>query len=200
MWNWRRKVSSTCSLSLGPHEAGVDVHAGQLVADGLVHQGGGHRRVDAAGQGAQHRRVAHLGPHRRHLCLDDRGVGPRRRAVADVVEEALQEVPAPLGVDHLGVELHAVDAAVGVVEGGHRGVGAGGRGHEPVGHRGDGVAVAHPHLGLGRPVDEERGGAGEGQRGPAVLAPTGAGHLAAQLLGQQLGAVADAQDGDARVS
>ena len=69
------------------------------------------------------------------------------RAVAHVVEEALEQVPAPLGVDHLGMELHAVDGPLGVVEGGHRGVGAGGGGHEPVGHRGDGVAVAHPHLG-----------------------------------------------------
>ena len=49
-----------------------------------------------------------------------------------VVEEPLQQVPTPLGVDHLGVELHAVDGPLGVVEGGHRCVGAGGGGHEPV--------------------------------------------------------------------
>ena len=39
--------------------------------------------------------------------------------------------------------------------------------------------------------------AGDRQRRPAVLAPAGARHLAAQLLGEQLGPVADAEDGDA---
>ncbi len=57
-----------------------------------------------------------------------------RRAVADVVEEALEQVATALGVDHLGVELHAVDGPFGMVEGGHRSVGAGGGGHEPLGH------------------------------------------------------------------
>ena len=37
------------------------------------------------------------------------------------------------------------------------------------------------------------------ERRPAVLAATGAGHLAAELPGEQLGAVADAEDGDAGV-
>ena len=45
------------------------------------------------------------------------------RAPADVVEEVLEQVLTALGVDHLGVELDAEDAPVGVVEGGHRGVG-----------------------------------------------------------------------------
>ena len=42
------------------HEAGVDEHAGELGADGLVHEGGGHRRVDAAGQAADDPPVADL--------------------------------------------------------------------------------------------------------------------------------------------
>ena len=32
----------------GAHQSGVDVDAGELVADGLVHEGGGDRGVDAA--------------------------------------------------------------------------------------------------------------------------------------------------------
>ncbi len=34
------------------HQAVIDVDAGELVANGLVHQGGRHRRVDAAGKPA----------------------------------------------------------------------------------------------------------------------------------------------------
>ena len=36
----------------GPHEAGIDEHAGQLGPDGLVHKGRGDRRVDPSGQSA----------------------------------------------------------------------------------------------------------------------------------------------------
>ena len=36
--------------------------AGQLVADGPVHQGRDHRRVHPAGQGAEHARIPDLGP------------------------------------------------------------------------------------------------------------------------------------------
>ena len=38
----------------GAHEAGVDEDAGELVADRLVDERGGDRRVDAAGQRAEH--------------------------------------------------------------------------------------------------------------------------------------------------
>jgi hypothetical protein len=41
-------------------QAGVDEHAGQLVADRLVDQDGGHRAVDAARQAADHLAVADL--------------------------------------------------------------------------------------------------------------------------------------------
>ena len=43
------------------HEAGVDEHAGELGPDGLVHQRGGDRGVDAAGEAADQPAVADLG-------------------------------------------------------------------------------------------------------------------------------------------
>ncbi len=199
MWNWRRKVSSTCSLSLArmrPVSTYTQVSWSPMALwtrAAATAESTPPDRAHSTGDGPD------LGPHGGHLALDDRGVGPRRGAVADVVEEALEQVATVLGVDDLGVELHAEDAPLGVVEGGHGRVGAAGRGHEPVGHRGDGVAVAHPHLGRPGPVGEERRRAGDGERGAPVLAPAGAGHLAAELLGEQLGAVADAQDGDPEV-
>ena len=57
---WRRNVSTTCALALA-HEPGVDEDARELGADGLVHERGGDRRVDAAGQPADGARVADLG-------------------------------------------------------------------------------------------------------------------------------------------
>ena len=46
------------------HQAGVDEHAGELGADGPVHEGGGDGGVDAAGQAADGPAVADLGPDR----------------------------------------------------------------------------------------------------------------------------------------
>ncbi len=59
-------------------QAVVDEHAGELVAHGTVHQSSGHRRVDPAGQPADHPAVADLGPDRRDLLVDDVGHRPGR--------------------------------------------------------------------------------------------------------------------------
>jgi len=140
----------------GAHEAGVDEHARELVTDRLVHEGSGDCRVHPAREGAQHALGADLGLDRRDLGLDDRDVGPQRGDGADVVEEALEEVRAAIGVDDLGMELDAVDAPLGIPEGRHRRVrGRGGRFHARRGGR-DAVAVAHPDLGGRRPVTEQR--------------------------------------------
>ena len=182
-----------------PHEAGVDEHARELVADGLVDEGGGHRRVDPARQPAQHPLAAHLGPDLVHLGLDDRRHGPPGGTPAHVVEEVLEHLLAPGGMGHLGVELDAVDPPVGVLQGRHRDhVGAGGH-PEPGRRLHDRVAVAHPHV-LGDGQVGEQGGAGDDlEARPAVLGHIGAGDQAPELLRHQLGAVADAQDGDSGV-
>ena len=48
-------------------------------------------------------------------------------------------------------------------------------------------------------AEQQRRRPSDVELGAAVLAPPGVGHLAAELQGDQLGAVADAQDGDAEV-
>ena len=52
---------------------------------------------------------------------------------------------------------------------------------------GHGVAVAHPHLALGRPVGEEGRGADEGEVGPSVLALAGAGDRARRAAARPAG-------------
>ena len=66
---------------------------------------------------------------------------------------------------------------------------------KPAGRFGDGVEVAHPHVvHVGGVVGEQQRRAGAAQLGPAVLAAHAAPDGAAELLGDQLGAVADAED------
>ena len=102
------------------HETGVDEHARELVAHRLVHEGGGDRRVDPAGETAQHPLAADLGPDLGDGLLDDRRVRPRRPAAAHVVQERLEHLLAAFGVRDLGMELHAVHGTVAILERGDR--------------------------------------------------------------------------------
>ena len=100
----------------GPQQPVVDEHAGELVADGPLHQRRGDRRVDPAGQPADHPLAADLarGPPRpaRRRCSPPSTVDGSRPPV----EEALED-PLPVGgVQHLGVELHAEQRRGDVLE------------------------------------------------------------------------------------
>ena len=151
------KSRSTCSASPCAQQAVVDEHAGEPVADGPLHQRRGDRGVDAAGQPADRPAVADLGADPLDLLVDDVGRRPGRPSAGDVVQEVLEHLLAVLGVQHLGVELHAGQPAVDVLERRHRGAGDGRGDGEPVGRRGDRVAVAHPHRLLAGSVAEAAG-------------------------------------------
>ncbi len=101
-------------------QAVVDEDADELVADRLVHEQRGDRGVDAARERAEDARAADLGPDALDLLLDHGRGRPGRRSVGDRVEEVLQEVGAVRRVDDLGVELHAVELLLGVLERGDR--------------------------------------------------------------------------------
>ena len=97
---------------------------------------------------------------------------------------------------NLRVELDAVHA--GVVR--HRGDGRVlriGDGAEAGWQRADAVPVAHPDRGLAVESIEERAGVVLVDDGEAVLAFSGGDDAAAELVREQLHAVADAEDGDA---
>lgn len=180
------------------HQAVVDVHAGQLGADGLLDEGRGDRGVHAAGEAADGALVADLLADGRDLLLDDVAGGPAGLEAGAAVEEVLQHLLAVRGVHDLGVVLDPVQLLLVVLEGGDG---------DDVRRRGDaealgggraGVAVGHPHrLVLGGALEEGGAGLGDGQRGAAVLARAGVVDGAAEGGRHQLEAVAHAEDGNA---
>ena len=193
------RVGDLLALALA-HQPGVDVDARQLVADGPVDQRRRDRRVDPARQPADGPAVADLGADAGDLLVDHRGHRPRGRQRRPLVQEPPQHAHAVRRVDDLGMELHAVDPPPVVLQRGDRGVVGRRRRDEAVRHLGDGVEVAHPDVvDVRRVVGQQQRVGGAAQLGPPVLAAHAAADGAAELLGDQLGAVADAQDRDAEL-
>ena len=129
-----------------PQQAVIDEYAGQLIANRLMNQDRGDRGVDTARQSADHPALAHLRADFRNLGGAEFSHRPVARQSADLVDEVGDQLRAVRGMDHFGMELRAVIAAVIVRD--HRKGRAFGGGHhaEARGKGGYLVAVAHPHL------------------------------------------------------
>ena len=180
------------------HEAVVDEDAGELVADGLVDEQRGDRRVDAAGEAADDAVATDLRTDPLHLLLDHGGRRPGRGRAGDVVEEVLQQVLAVRRVHDLGVELDAVELPLRILERCDRRRRGRPRHDSAFRRRDDRVAVAHPDdLLLGQPCEERARTAVE--LGLAEFGRTRARDLAAQLERQQLRAVTDPERRDPEV-
>ncbi len=116
------------------------------------------------------------------------------RAPADAVHEVLDQLPAGLGVDDFGVELHAVDRLIGGGDGGDRSVLGVSDRAETVGKPREVVAVAHPHRRAVGDVTEEIGLFVDDEMGAAELAAARALDGPAEFVRNRLQAVADPED------
>jgi hypothetical protein len=118
---------------------------------------------------------------------------------ADAEEEVLQD-PFPLDrVDHLRMELEAVEPPFGVFGGGHLGVRGGGGNLEALREPADLIPMAHPAPRLFLHTGKELSRLFDGQFGKAIFPLLRADHLAAQGVNHELEAVADPQDRDSEI-
>ena len=179
----------------GPHEAVIDINAGQLVANRFVDQHSGHGRIDAAREPADHPALADL---RADLGDGLRLVGGHRPVAGEArhaVDEVAQQFCAVGRMHDFRMELRAVEAPGGI---GDHGVGRTRRfrdDSEARRHFGDVVPVAHPDLFFFafKQAIEERVGLHALDECPAKLAAGAAFDPAAQLMHHHLLAVADAE-------
>ena len=185
------------------HEPGVDEHARELRADGLVHEGGGDGGVDAARQPADGPAGADLGADRaRPACSMIERHRPRRPAAAGVVEEPLQQLLAraacarPRGGT---ARRRSPRPATRTPPPAWSGVDA-------VTAKPSGASVIvskwliHTICSRGRSAPKSMPpSSATDELGAAVLAPARLGDLAAEVAGDELAAVADAEHRDAGV-
>ena len=100
-----------------PEQAVIDEDAGELVADRAVDQRRRDRRVHAAGESADDALVgADQLADPGDLGLDEVARRPVGRAAADLEEEVGEDLAAARRVRHLGMELHAEDRPLVVLE------------------------------------------------------------------------------------
>jgi len=156
-------------------------------------------RVDPAGEAEDGLRVADLCADPADGLLDHGVRGEGGFAPTGLVEEAAQDVHAPRGMHHLGVELQCVEAALPVLHGGDRGARRRSQHLEARRGRRDAVAMAHPALLLGAHALEDEALPVHREGRLAELAGPGACHRPAELEGEALRAVADAEHRDAEL-
>ena len=185
----------------------VDEHAGELLANGAVDERGGDAGIDAAGQAEDDFFVADLFADAGDGFFEVVGHRPVVPAAADFVHKAREDGFALQGVGDFGMKLYAVVAARFVRHGGD-GAGVGlGDDLKAGGQGGDLVAVAHPDFqqavafrvaGVFNAVKQTAVTTGA-DAGVAKFAFVGGADFAAQLAGEGLHAVADAEDGHAKL-
>ncbi len=197
MLKWPRNSLHHLLALAGPHQAVVDEDAGELVADRLVDQHRGDRRIDAAGKAADDAALADLGADRRARLGAEGGHRP-------VALHARRPCGRNCG-------SAARRRGCGRPRGGTSGRSSGAsrrrsarRARSPrsptrrkAGRQaGDAVAVAHPHdVALARlpHAVEQRALGADGDLGAAEFAVVAAFDLAAELFGHGHLAVADAE-------
>ena len=92
-------------------ESVVDENACDLIANGPVHQGRGHRRIHAAREPANNGGVPDRLPDRLDRFVDEGARCPGRTASADSQEEVRDDLFAANGVRRLWVKLDRIDWA-----------------------------------------------------------------------------------------
>ena len=165
----------------------------------FFHQHGSNRRIHTAGE-AQHDAAVFADPFANgsNRLIDERRHRPVSRAAANLIQEILKDHLAFFAVRHLRMELHTVDALLGIRHRAERTVLAVRNGRKALRRFGDVIGVAHPHDGFPLHAGAERTARVKGDRHAAILALGCLFDCAAQRVCRQLHAIADAQNRNAQ--
>ena len=183
-----------------PQESVVHKDAGKPTADRLVEQNGRNGGIDPPGKTENHPLVADRLPDLFNSALNEGFHRPALCASTDAKEKIFQHL-FPLGcVDHLRVELEAVEPSLRILGGGHLGVLCRGGDPEAFRQTADPVAVAHPAARLLLNAGEDATPLfPDVQFGETVLTLVRTDHLSSQRIDHELEAVTDPQDRNAKI-
>ena len=185
-----------------PQQPVIDENAGQLLADRLVDQHRGDRRVHAARQPADHPSASYLRPNPGNLRRSECRHGPGPGQPNHVMGKVAQQLRAVRRVDDLRMKLHAVEVAPIIGDGGKRGRFTCRDNPEPGRQPSHPVPVAHPNLFASafrpHPV-KQRAVISDINIGAAEFPMSRRFNGAAELMAQQLLPIANPQDRNAQI-
>src|SRR5439155_9347324 len=176
----------------------VNDQARQLARDRAMDEGGTDGRVDTPGKGAEHSPASNLVSDGARRLLDEGRRLPATAATGHLVEEVAQDLAALWRVNDFGMEGDAKPPGLVRHRRDRRVLGFR-QAAKPRGRFQDGVAVTHPDRQVRGQIVEEPSAVLDADTGRSVFAFAGRGDLAAQLIGEQLHAIADAQHWDAGI-
>jgi hypothetical protein len=174
----------------------IDKHAGQAITDRLVNDQRRYRRVDPAGEGADHPSVTDLITHPRNRFGNETRRLPVAATSADTKREIAQHVAPETGMHHFGMELDAIPAPLIVTGSGKRRARAVRHDTKAGGQRSDVIPMAHPHLLVRWSVGKEQTGIDHRDLSRTELAALHTLNTPAERVRLQLHSIADAQNGE----
>ncbi|EIT87961.1 cytosine deaminase [Parascardovia denticolens IPLA 20019] len=175
-------------------EAMIHENAGQLLTDGLMDQGCSHGGIHSPGQAANHLFVTHLLANPGDLVFDDAGRIPLPGNASLIVQETLENVLPQRGVLDLRMPLDPVKFAGLVLHSSHRCAFRMGQDGEAFRCLAYGHPMTHPGALFLRGLNEDAFGVVDISLGLAILTQGGLIHVATQLVGHHLEAIANAQN------
>ena len=200
IWKWRPNTSRTTRASRPRSRPLLTKMQVSWLPMALCSSAAATLESTPAAQAQDDLLLAHLGADCLDRLVDVIAHRPVLAAAADVVDEIGDDLPAVGRVHHFGMKLQAEHLALAVLDGGEVRILGHGHRFEAFGKLGQLVAVRVPDLESLRKVRKEGAKTvGDAQVAFAVFAFLAGLDLAAQIMGQQLHAVADAQHGDAQV-
>src|SRR5260221_5492905 len=171
----------------------VDEDGDQAASNSAVNQRGRHRRVHAAGESADcPSLLAHGLSHLAYGFINEVLRGPAATRAADRIEKGAHKIDAALGVVNFRMELHGPYAAGFVLHRGQSGA-APGNDAEAAGQFKGLVAMGHPNVQGRRQIFEQPRLPADRDFRVSILAPGAGTDLAAELVGDEVQSVADAE-------
>jgi hypothetical protein len=168
----------------------------RLLADGPVDQGRRHSGIHAARKPTDHFCIPDFGPELLHRGLHEVGGGPITLQSTDIVEEVADDLATMGRMRDFRVKLEGVGKQALIFKCAGSDGGRARNGLETVGQFGDGIAMAHPNLALGRNAFEEPGRLMDFELSAAKFTAATGFHPSIELMGNELCTIADAQNGD----
>ena len=95
----------------GAHHAGININAGQLLANRFVQQHCHHRAVNATGQAANHAPLANMCANIGNRLVAKRRHAPIALTTGNSMGEVFKHFRAIGRMHHFGMKLHAVNLA-----------------------------------------------------------------------------------------